>query len=64
MEKLFERFLAGNKSFIEQEVVPETRVEKVSYKMLLSAHIKIDGHPVFQQIVICKFFVVVRIAVS
>ena len=64
MEELSERFLIGNIALVIQEIVPEAGIEQVPREVLLAAAVEVNGHPVLKQLVIGKFFVVVRVAVA
>ena len=49
---------------IVKVTVPDSGVHQMSYRMLRSADIKVNRHPVLQKLLICKFLVIMRIYVA
>ena len=64
MDQLLEWFHARYETFVIEIVVPHARIKQMSHRVFRSTDIQIDRQPVFQKLLIGKFFVVSRIDIS
>ncbi len=61
IHKLFERLIAGNQSAIKKDFVPKTGVEEVKNRVLDTADVEVNRHPIVFFILRPRFVIVLRI---
>ena len=64
MHELFEGLFGRSDAFIVKISVPDSRIHKMTYRMLGSAYVKVNGHPMTKKLWIGKRLVVIRIYIA
>ena len=64
MHELLEGLFCRSKTLIVKVSVPNSRIHKVTYRVLGTAYIKVNGHPVTEKLLISKLVVVLRVYIT